>query len=50
MTETERPDQGDESDGTTEPEKDTTTPGPESVPSEGDAASDLPGVPDEANE
>ena len=33
--------------GTTEPEKDSTTPGPESVPSEGDIQRDLAGTPDE---
>lgn len=37
-------------DAATEPEKDTTTPGPESVPSEGDLDEDLPGVPDEDGE
>ena len=34
----------------TEPEKDTTSPGPESVPSEEDLEHNLPGTPDQDEE
>jgi hypothetical protein len=50
MKESNRSDEQAGSDATTEGEKTPSTPGPESVPSEGDVEADLPGVPDEASD
>jgi hypothetical protein len=50
MEESNHPDEKAGIDATTEGEKTPSTPGPESVPSEGDVEADLPGVPDEASD